>query len=195
MTEPSLRSHDHRTKWVEDTETLKAMAHPLRLRMLGRLRLEGPATASHLGRVFGETSGSTSYHLRQLERYGFVEPAPEQPNKRERVWQACHDSTSFQLRSGDDPTAQAAVDTILQVQLEHLLDGVRRRQREGASWPPEWREVHMSSDFGIRITAQRLGELKAVIAEAVQAHETPDDPDARLVILQVHSYPHETEQP
>jgi DNA-binding transcriptional ArsR family regulator len=184
----------HRTKWVEDAVTLKAVAHPLRLRMLGRLRLEGPATGSDLARAFGETSGSTSYHLRQLQRYGFVEPVPDQPNRRDRVWRACHDSTSFHLRS-DDPTAQAAVDTIQQVQLDHLLDGVRRRQSQASAWPPEWRDAYTSSDYGVRITAHRLGELKAAITHLIQAHETPDDPNARTVIIQVHSYPHETAKP
>jgi DNA-binding transcriptional ArsR family regulator len=176
---------------VEDPATLKALAHPLRLRMLGRLRADGPATASQLARMFGESSGATSYHLRQLERYGFAESVPEQPSKRERVWRASHDSTSFHLHTGDDPVAQAAVDTILQVQLEHLLDGVRRRQRGLASAPPQWRAAHMSSDWGIRITARRLTELKARIAELVDAHETPDNPDARMVVVQAHSYFHE----
>jgi hypothetical protein len=32
-----------------------------------------PAPASGLGSAVGESSGSTSYHMRQLETYGFVE--------------------------------------------------------------------------------------------------------------------------
>ena len=51
---------------VTDVRALRALAHPLRNRLLGQLRLNGPATASQLGRVVGESSGSTSYHLRQL---------------------------------------------------------------------------------------------------------------------------------
>ena len=184
---------DPRTVWVEEPATLKALAHPLRLRLLGRLRADGPATASRLARVLGESSGATSYHLRQLERFGFVASAPDQPSRRERVWQASHDRTSFHL-SADDALAQAAVDTILQVQLEHLLQGVRRRQRGLGSAPQQWREAHTSSDWGIRITAQRLQELKDVIADAIAAHETPDDPAARMVVLQVHSYPHEVDR-
>ena len=38
--------------------------------MLGELRLNGAATASQLGRRLGESSGATSYHLRQLARFG-----------------------------------------------------------------------------------------------------------------------------
>ncbi|HZB35626.1 MAG TPA: helix-turn-helix domain-containing protein, partial [Gaiellaceae bacterium] len=60
-------------KQVEDLETLRAFVHPLRNRLLGALRIDGPATASELARRFDESSGATSYHLRQLARYGFVE--------------------------------------------------------------------------------------------------------------------------
>lgn len=82
-------------KHVEDLETLKAVAHPLRVVLLGMLRNEGPATASELARRTGESSGSTSYHLRQLERYGFVRDDDEQPSGRERRWRATHDVTTI----------------------------------------------------------------------------------------------------
>ena len=57
---------------VPDASGLKALAHPVRLRILGLLRLDGPATASGLADRLGLNSGATSYHLRHLERHGFV---------------------------------------------------------------------------------------------------------------------------
>src|SRR6478735_6722518 len=81
---------------VTDVRALRALAHPLRNRLLGQLRLNGPATASQLGRVIGESSGSTSYHLRQLEAYGFVEEVEGQGTARERWWRARHRMTSWQ---------------------------------------------------------------------------------------------------
>jgi hypothetical protein len=41
-------------KRVTDAATLKAVAHPLRARLLGALRFDGPATASELARRFDE---------------------------------------------------------------------------------------------------------------------------------------------
>jgi DNA-binding transcriptional ArsR family regulator len=64
---------------------LRALAHPLRLRLLEVLR-EGPATASQLGRALGESSGATSYHLRVLARAGRVEEEVERGGSRERWW-------------------------------------------------------------------------------------------------------------
>ena len=55
-----------------DMESLKALSHPLRVQLLDALSVYGPATASGLAERLGESSGATSYHLRQLERHGFV---------------------------------------------------------------------------------------------------------------------------
>lgn len=67
-------------------EALKAFAHPLRMALYGELAQRGPATASQLARALGESSGQTSYHLRQLERHGFVEDDPNHNGGRERWW-------------------------------------------------------------------------------------------------------------
>ena len=58
---------------MQDPRSLKALAHPLRLELLELLRFEGPSTASALARRVGESSGATSYHLRQLARHGYIE--------------------------------------------------------------------------------------------------------------------------
>lgn len=111
-------------KTVEDLDTLKAVSHPLRLSLLGRLRSNGPATASELGRALGESSGSTSYHLRQLERFGFVGDAEEQPSARERRWKALHDSTSFPSALAHLDGGREYVDAVKRRQQEHLREGL-----------------------------------------------------------------------
>src|SRR4029453_16773762 len=55
-----------------DGPSLKALAPPLRMRLLAELRYHGPATATKLGEALGESSGATSYHLRVLAAHGFV---------------------------------------------------------------------------------------------------------------------------
>jgi DNA-binding transcriptional ArsR family regulator len=140
------------SKVVDDLETLKAVSHPLRLEILGRLRNEGPATASQLGRELGESSGSTSYHLRQLERFGFVTDDDEQPSGRERRWRALHDSTSF-------PSSLADLDGG-----REYVDAVRRRQeqylREGLEAWTEHRPGIGMSDYGLRLDLDDLQALQ-----------------------------------
>ncbi len=67
-------------------EALKAFTHPLRMALYSELQRRGSATASQLGRTLDESSGQTSYHLRQLERHGFVEDDPTHTGGRERWW-------------------------------------------------------------------------------------------------------------
>ena len=91
---------------------LKAFAHPLRMALYAELQRRGPATASQLARVLGESSGQTSYHLRQLERHGFVEDDPEHVGGRERWWRPI----GFSLTDSGliaDPKTERAVGSVL----------------------------------------------------------------------------------
>jgi DNA-binding transcriptional ArsR family regulator len=163
--------------------------------MLGHLRLHGAATASELGRVFGESSGATSYHLRQLERFGFVTAAAEQPSRRERRWQAAAESTEFDLVA-DDPTAREAIDVLVRRQLETLVEGVTRssaRPPAGHASGPQRtsRTTTPSSD------ADALHRVQAVVESALRQERVADvdDPAARLVLVHLHSYFAPGEQP
>src|SRR5436305_8556002 len=60
---------------LTDPRALRAMAHPIRLSLIGVLRREGPLTATQAGELIGESSASCSFHLRQLAKYGLVEEA------------------------------------------------------------------------------------------------------------------------
>ena len=72
------RSPDDRTLDVADPIRLRALAHPLRLRLLRLLREHQPATGAQLAELTGESTASISYHLATLAKHGFVEhdPAP-----------------------------------------------------------------------------------------------------------------------
>lgn len=142
---------------VDDLETLKAVSHPLRMTLLGRLRSDGPATASELGRALGESSGSTSYHLRQLERFGFVGDDAEQPSGRERRWRALHDVTEF-------PLALVEIDGG-----REYLDSVRRRQQERlAAGLAAWTEPRRGIGHSDYVVALDPDDLDAMVAEIDQ---------------------------
>src|SRR6516162_11056846 len=83
MPEQQARS----VKRMTDPRALRALAHPLRLSLLGLLRIEGPLTATRAGELLGESSASCSFHLRQLAKYGLVEEAGG-GRGRERPWRA-----------------------------------------------------------------------------------------------------------
>jgi len=70
-----------------DTASLKALAHPLRVQILEMLSRYGAQTACGLGELLGESSGSTSYHLRQLAKHDFVREVEGKGTARERWWE------------------------------------------------------------------------------------------------------------
>jgi len=169
---------------VEDVATLKAMTHPLRLRLLGLLRTDGPATATELARVVGESSGSTSYHLRQLERYGFVTDAAEQRSGRERLWQAAHELTTLPDRLAALPGGRAALDQLSEFQLGLLTDGVRA-----------WRELedpdgYGQSDYSLDLDPDDLRRLAEEITALVSRYR--GRAGSRPVALHVLALPRTT---
>jgi DNA-binding transcriptional ArsR family regulator len=147
------------TRVVDDLDSLKAVAHPLRMRLLGLLRSEGPSTASALGRALGESSGSTSYHLRQLERYGFVVDDEEQPSARERRWRAAHDMTAFPAELWDTPGGREHVVAVRRRQLDSLRRGL-------AAWTGAARGIG-HSDYLLTLDTDDLEAMAAEIDEVV----------------------------
>jgi len=89
---------------------LRGLIHPVRVRLLWLLETDGPSTASQLGRLIGQSSGVTSYHLRILADHGFVEEDTERGNGRDRWWKARYRSSGLTLRSPDDPSDAASVE-------------------------------------------------------------------------------------
>lgn len=56
---------------IETLEQLRALTDPLRMRILEQL-VQQPMTMSQLGSLFGETTAKMHYHVRELERLGFI---------------------------------------------------------------------------------------------------------------------------
>ncbi len=84
--EPADGTHDAQYTGMRlDAAALKVLAHPLRPRLLGTLRIGGPATATDLATQLGTNSGATSYHLRRLESVGLVTDTGDGEGKRRPV--------------------------------------------------------------------------------------------------------------
>lgn len=71
---------------LTDPQELRAVAHPVRLRLLDELAFGGPATATELSQRIGQSPANCSWHLRQLAKYRFVEETGG-GDGRQRPWQ------------------------------------------------------------------------------------------------------------
>jgi DNA-binding transcriptional ArsR family regulator len=186
---------------VQDPRALRALAHPLRGRLLGVLRLDGPSTATQLGYRLGESSGSTSYHLRQLAAYGFVEDMPGEGNGRERWWRALHRSTHWETSDFlADPAAREVVDELLLMQVEQrrktLAAYIDQRRGRG----DDWEAAASLNDYAMRLRPEdavaMADELNAVLARWSDASEPPTadthgdiESDAGLVVVHLDVLP------
>lgn len=169
---------DRRTALVRDPQVLRALAHPLRGRLLGLLRIDGPSTASRLGERLGESSGVTSYHLRQLAQHGFVSEVAGRGTARERWWQAEHTSTSWEPDDLiDQPGGREASAQMLRLQVESM--GRELHAWLTADQPREWAAVAGLSDDVLHLTPaqtrQVLEELYGVLDRWAAQHREPRD--------------------
>lgn len=144
-----------------DLASIKGLAHPLRVQIFDALSIHGPSTASGLAERLGESSGATSYHLRQLERHGFVREVDGRGTARERWWERVPGAIT--LSAHDVATTPAAKEATLALlhQWEHNrsvhLDEFTRRGYDVLSH--EWIEASTTATANLRLTAEQLDEV------------------------------------
>jgi predicted ArsR family transcriptional regulator len=174
-----------------DPKSLRGVAHPLRVRILGLLRQDGPATSTTLADRLGLSTGATSYHLRQLAAYGFVVEDTERGVGRERWWKAAHQRTI--LESETVMAAPAEAEAYLRAVAAAYADEMDRWLGERPALPEEWRHGSTLSNWSLRLTpaeAEALREELTALAERYRRFDAPDAPaDSRPVTLQVQLMP------
>jgi len=178
---------------ARDAAALKALTHPLRIELLGLLRQFGPATASELAARTEESSASTSYHLRVLAKYAFIEEA-EHRDGRERRWKSVHRVTSWDGREMEgDPAGREFVGMSRRLQARHLVASADRYDADLAAGRlgPEWAGAGDVSDVIVRLTPESLAELQRHFDDKVQELRRRDeaDPRARQVALIIAGLP------
>lgn len=181
---------------VRDTRALRALAHPLRGSLLGLLRLEGPSTATRLGQRLDESSGATSYHLRQLAAFGFVEEVVGEGTGRERWWRAMHRATRWQTQDFlDEPAGREVVEELSYRQLTQQSRMLAAHAEQREDLDDAWRTAVSLNDWAIRLSAAQalqLGEeLNAVLARWRDHHEEPGEPLVHVLldVFPLRDYP------
>jgi predicted ArsR family transcriptional regulator len=157
---------------LTDPRALRALAHPTRLALLALLRSDGPHTATSAGARLGESSGSCSFHLRQLARYGLVEETGEGTG-RNKPWRATADFTQVPTIPADREQRAAGEllsGVIVEQQNAALLDWVRRRADE----PEEWQRAGDLGDALLHLTAEELTEFQERVWDEAMRFLRPD---------------------
>jgi hypothetical protein len=169
----------HEGEPATDSATrLRALAHPLRWKLLDLVNSEGSATATRCSHVLGESVASCSYHLGILGKYGYLELVPDTPG-REKPWRQ---TTRVQDLSAPGPeidevlASQAATEAFL----DHEWERTKARQRRKSLEPTEWAKATAVGGSTMWVTANELEEIKAeLLAILYRYDERSDDSQTR----------------
>lgn len=182
-----------------DSRSLRALAHPLRMKILDRLALHGPNTSTGLAKELEESTGTISWHLRNLAEYGFIEEEPDRGTKRERWWRAmAQPMTVATTELRRDPDTRAALTVYLHEVVQRYFNRVVRYINE--DWDDRWRSAGTFSDWtNLQLTPEQLQtlneELQAVIARHTRSGDTAPDAGSRPVVVQIQSFPRSSLKP
>ena len=163
---------------LTDPRALRAVAHPVRLALVGLLRREGPLTATRAGELLGESPSSCSCHLRQLAKHGLVEDAGG-GRGRERPWRATALVTSWGEATGN-AEVDAASELLTAVVAEQYFDRVREWLARRPSEPVAWQQAAPFGDQMVFVTAAELAALAAAFTELCEPYlERTTKPELR----------------
>jgi len=160
-----------------DPLALRALAHPLRWKLIDLIGSERSATATRCAEVLGESVASCGYHLGILAKYGYIEPVPDRTG-REKPWRLASLRQNLSAEGLDEDGALAA-QAAFEVFMEHELERIKDRRRRVDLEPPEWRAASYVSGASHWMTASELMEIKELLIEIQERHGDRDADPAR----------------
>ncbi|KZE94498.1 hypothetical protein AVP42_00981 [Agromyces sp. NDB4Y10] len=192
---PSSSRHpgiDH----VLPSESLKSLAHPLRVRIYDELSSYGPFTASMLAERLGESSGATSYHLRQLARAGLVREDPSRGKGRERWWErspgsiAIPDARKLPPGSAERLAVKLVEDEWFRAREQNFHEFLAEGE---LVFDSDWLDIATSDTINLRLTPEQLHglvtDIDAVLQRYISAYKRTPSPGSRPVQIHVNAFP------
>jgi DNA-binding transcriptional ArsR family regulator len=141
---------------TSDPAMLRALAHPLRIEILSIIDEVGEATASEIATRTGQTVANCSFHLRSLEKAGYVERA--EPHGREKPWRSAHRKRVIEP-DPDDATAVRQSGLISAGIVQHEAGRLTEFLTDPRALPPEWVRAVTVTTAGLWATADEMEQL------------------------------------
>jgi len=177
---------------VNDIPSLRALAHPVRVTLIEALAVHGSLTATQASELVGESPSNCSFHLRQLARFGLIEPT--EPAGRERPWQIAAGGISVDTEAMADAEFSAAAAAVNELWIARQAAAetgwVRRMAAEDRGW-----QLAAFSEFLVRwLTLEELAGLQREVDQLVRRYGERRDPaqrppGARPIRINVSGFP------
>jgi DNA-binding transcriptional ArsR family regulator len=185
---------------ITDPQTMRALAHPVRLAILERLQRHGPATATQLAPDVGATPSVTSWHLRHLAGFGLIRDAEPGPDRRERRWEAV--ARGFRFETPEDPDDKEGSAAARILTREMFLRSGELPNRWAEEVEPGldsvWRRLAGLANTRVVVSADELAAIEDAIERVLAPYVTRDEAarpaDGRGVRLLRYVLPESAEQ-
>lgn len=186
-----MADHPQRTL---DLNSVKALSHPLRVLIYDKLSVLGPMTASMLAGELDESSGATSYHLRQLAKHGLVREVEGRGSARERWWELVPGALVLNYDDEKDtPGMRQVVEEVTrqwgEIHAQNVRDYIRHAPER---LPREWTDNAVFSTATVLLPAEVLAELAKRYAELLEEVTEPyrgtRRPGTRPVQIQFNAF-------
>jgi DNA-binding transcriptional ArsR family regulator len=163
---------------VSDPQVMRALAHPACIEIVEYLNDTGAAvTATECAGMVGLSPSATSYHLRELAKYGLVEQAPSRGDGRERLWQGA--STGLRIEADpDEPGGDAATAALVDMYLNRDVARAREWMGRLSGEPEQWRRASVVMGHRLLVTAEELSALAARVNELLEPYRMRERRDA-----------------
>ncbi len=136
---------------------MRALAHPLRLQLQALVAREGSLTAADAARQLDISHALASHHLRQLAKYGYIEPA-EATDKKQHPWRVTATNLSVQPH---DPEARASSDALDRYAAEKAVRQLAEWQDRRDTEDDAWATLAGVDDSMLYLTPDELARVRA----------------------------------
>lgn len=153
---------------LADPLALRALAHPIRWKLIDVLATEGTVTATRCSELIGESTATCSYHLGVLAKYGYITRVAG-AHWREKPWRLVRPDLSLSSSGLDDEQAaasRAAAIALLDYEVTRLKDSLSRQADE----PEEWQGAHKIMAATAWLTAAELRQAAAEIGQVLDKY-------------------------
>ena len=170
---------------LTDPRAIRALAHPARLAVLDALEDGTTLTATECAELAGLTPSAMSYHLRALEKWGFVRRADATGDGRERPWSST--GIGWRVEALADTATAAATTAVTKVSLDRVVAELQAWFTHKRTQPKEWQALGGLANQQRWLTpdeARRLQEVYEDFLDTTAGRTAADHPDgARRVRL------------
>lgn len=184
---------------ISDPRRLRALAHPVRLRILESLRSDGAATVSLLATRLAIAPASLSYHLRQLGAHEFIEIDPTLARDgREKWWKARPAGVSWSsadfLDTEDRRLSAGALRRAVVGRHTQLIDEFIG-ELDAAAWSEDWTDAAVILDDILDLTPSELRQVQREIMKLLERRRATGEKhrkSSESVILLLYAFPRQS---